>query len=297
MRVSEGFSSEEGFPEMFGTTMFEGMATLGVSPVRADKSWLATVPSNVPLRIQAVDKFGMSLFSEPVWFSGRAGESRVCGGCHESRSETVTINPGVTDAFQIGPTPMYGDVQRDNRKSMTDYSRDKIMGVAWDKVLQPVFDAKCVRCHDGTPGVANPTYTVTDPMTGTSVSWTFDLSGTAIPAAFATLGGDPAFTRSYLSMAGLDMEAIEKGNLMVSGDYKVYLNPENARGSIAITKLNPVQQFPTQNTAVRAFPGAGHMAAVGGTELTADEVYALILAADNGVSFYARENNPGLNTY
>ena len=47
-RVSEGFSSEEGFPEMFGSTMFEGMATLGVAPVRSDGSWSATVPSNVP---------------------------------------------------------------------------------------------------------------------------------------------------------------------------------------------------------------------------------------------------------
>ena len=137
---------------MFGSTMFEGMATLGVSPVRADGSWLATVPSNVPMRIQNIDTFGMSMFSEPVWFSGRPGESRVCGGCHESRSETVTINPGITDAFAIGPTAMYGDTARDNRKSMTDFSRDKIMGEAWDKVIQPMFDAKCVSCHNGTPG-------------------------------------------------------------------------------------------------------------------------------------------------
>ncbi|MDB4964084.1 MAG: hypothetical protein JWP01_4083 [Myxococcales bacterium] len=297
VRVSEGFSSEEGFPEMFGTTMFEGMATLGVAPVRADGSWLATVPANVPLRVQTIDKFGLASFSEPVWFSGRAGESRVCGGCHESRSETVNINPGVTDAFQIGPTPMYGDVVRENRKSMTDFSRDKIMGVAWNKVLQPMFDAKCISCHNGTPGAANPSYTVTDPMTGTAVTWTFDLRGTQIPAAFAELGGDPAFTASYLSMAGLDMQAIEEGDLMVSGTYKVYLNPEDARGSLAITKLNPPQQFPTQNASVRAFPGAGHMAAVGGPDLTPDEYYALILAADNGVSFYARENNPGLDRY
>jgi hypothetical protein len=39
------------------------------------------------------------------------------------------------------------------------------------------------------------------------------------------------------------------------------------------------------------------MTAVGGTDLTPDEFYALILAADNGVSFYARENNPGVLSY
>ena len=296
VRISEGFSSEEGFPEMFGSTMFEGMATLGVSPVRADGSWLATVPSNVPLRVQNIDKFGMSIFSEPVWFSGRPGESRVCGGCHESRSETVTINPGITDAFAIGPTAMYGDVTRANRKSMTDFSRDKIMGVAWDTVVQPMFDAKCISCHNGTPGVANPSYTITDPATGTSVTWTFDLRGTAVPPAFVELGGDAAFTLSYLSMAGLDMEAIEEGNLMITGDYKVYLSPEDARDSDAIKLLNPVEQFPNQNTSVRAFATTPHMQGKG-PDLTADEFYALILAADNGVSFYARENNPGDTSY
>ncbi len=297
VRISEGFSSEEGFPEMFGSTMFEGMATLGVSPVRADGSWLATVPSNVPLRVQNIDTFGMSIFSEPVWFSGRPGESRVCGGCHESRSETVTINPGITDAFAFGATAMYGDTPRDNRKSMTDFSRDKIMGVAWDTVLQPIFTAKCISCHNGTPGPANPSYTITDPALGTSLTWTFDLRGSAVPPAFAELGGDSAFTMSYLSMAGLDMEAIEEGNLMITGDYKVYLNPEDARNSLAIKKLNPVQQFPNQNSGVRAFPTAPHMTALGQTDLSADEFYALILAADNGVSFFARENNPGDTSY
>ncbi len=295
VRISEGFSSEEGFPEMFGSTMFEGMATLGVSPVRADGSWLATVPSNVPLRVQNIDKFGMSIFSEPVWFSGRPGESRVCGGCHESRSETVTINPGITDAFAIGPTSMYGDVTRANRKSM-DFSRDKIMGAAWDKAIQPMFDAKCVSCHNGVAGPANPSYMITDPVTGTSLTWTFDLRGTAVPPAFADLGGDSAFTLSYLSMAGLDMEAIEEGNLMITGDYKVYLNPEDSRNSLAVKLLNPVQQFPNQTTGTRAFTTTPHMSGKG-TDLTADEFYALILAADNGVSFFARENNPGDMSY
>ena len=34
-----------------------------------------------------------------------------------------------------------------------------------------------------------------------------------------------------------------------------------------------------------------------GADLTRDEFYALILSADNGVSFFARENNPGLAEY
>ncbi len=295
VRVSEGFSSEEGFPEMFGSTMFEGMATLGVAPVRADGSWLATVPANVPVRVQTIDRFGTAIFSEPVWFSGRAGESRVCGGCHEDRAATQVINPGITDAAAVGPTALRGATPRDQRKSLV-FTRDQIVGVAWDKAIQPMLTAKCVSCHDGTPGPANPSYTITDPM-GNTLTWTFNLKGDRVPAAFAELGGDSSFTVSYLSMAGLDMEAIEDGDLMLAGDYKVYLNPEDAAGSLAIKKLNPVLQFPNQDAAVRKFSTTPHMQAVGGTDLTPDEFYALILAADNGVSFYARENNPGLDTY
>jgi hypothetical protein len=293
----EGFSSEEGFPEMFGTTMFEGQANLGVARVQADGSWLAKVPANVPLHVQAVDTFGMSLFSEPVWVSGRKNEARVCGGCHEARDRATVIDPGQTDAASVGATMMYAATPRAQRMSMTDQSRDKVMGVGWSNTIQKIFDNNCVSCHDAnnTAGVAP--YTITDPMTGTSIQWTFNLSGTPLPAAFADIGGEPAFTASYFSVAGPDMEAIEKGGLMVSGNFKVYAQPENSRESIIIKMLNPKQQFPTQGTA-RAFATQPHMAAVGqGGDLTADEFYQLILNIDMGVSFYARENNPHLNNY
>ena len=97
-------------------------------------------------------------------------------------------------------------------------------------------------------------------------------------------------------MAGPDMEAIEKAKLVVAGNFKVYLNPEDARGSIAVKLLNPVQQFPAQNAAVRAFATTPHMQGKG-ADLTPDEYYALILAADMGVNFYARENNPHSAAY
>lgn len=297
VRVMEGFSSEEGFPEMFGTTMFEGQANLGVARIQQDGSWLATVPSNVPLHVQAVDTFGMSIFSEPVWVSGRKNEARVCGGCHEARDRATTIDPGQTDAFAVGATPMYGLTPRAQRMSM-DTSRDKVMGVAWNTTIQAIFDAKCVSCHgdDNAAGIAP--YTITDPMTGTSIQWTFNLTGGALPAAFADVGGEPAFTKSYFSVAGPDMEAIEKGGLMVSGNFKVYAQPENSRDSIIIKTLNPKKQFPTQ-TSERAFATNPHMAAVGqaGNDLTNDEFYQLILNIDMGTNFYARENNPHMDTY
>jgi len=292
-RVMEGFSSEEGFPEMFGTTMFEGHAALGVAPVQADGSWSAKIPPNVPVHIQAIDKFGMSLFNEPVWFSGRPGEARMCGGCHEDRARTTNVTPGQIDTFATGATDMMSATPRANRMNAAPASSGAIVGVAWDKLVQPIFDANCISCHDGDASKAgNKTYTITDPSgVMAPVSWTFDLRGGKLPDSLALVGGGGSFSASYFSIAGPDMEAIEKAKLMITGDFQVYMNPTDARGSIVIKKLNPTQQFPAPGAA-RAFATTPHLIAQGKADLTAQDFYTLILAADMGVNFYARENNP-----
>ncbi|MGE5184297.1 MAG: hypothetical protein ACM31C_19645, partial [Acidobacteriota bacterium] len=300
VRVMEGFSSEEGFPRMFGTTMFEGHANLGVARVASDGSWLAKVPANVPLHLQAVDNYGMSLFNEPVWFSARSGESRVCGGCHEDRAATTIIQPGQTQAAVIGPKDAMSLVPRAQRLDMTPAAPTDVVGVGWDNILQPMFTAKCVSCHDGTPSAANPTYTITDPTTNQVVlTWTFNLKGDPMTINYGN-GMMETFSASYFTMAGPDMEAIEKGNLVISGNFKVYMNPEDARGSIVVQKLNPTQLFPSVG-AQRAFSTAPHSAETnnynGAGELSATEFYELILAADMGVNFYARENNPHSSMY
>jgi hypothetical protein len=297
VRVMEGFSSEEGFPEDFGTTMFEGHANLGVAKVAGDGSWSAKIPANVPVHLQTVDVFGMSLFNEPVWFSGRAGEARMCGGCHEDRTRTTNVTPGQLDTFALGATPMFGLTPRADRMKTAPTTATEIVGVGWNTQVQAIFDAKCVSCHNGTPGAANPSYTITDP-TGVMapVTWTFDLRGGALPASMAIVAGGGAYSASYFSMAGPDMEAIEKAHLMISGDFKVYLNPEDARNSIAIKLLNPTQLFPAPAAGTRAFATTPHMNGKG-ADLTAQEFYTLILAADMGVNYYARENNPHATAY
>jgi len=295
VRVVEGFSVEEGIPDDFGITEHEGAAVLGVAPVRGDGSWLALIPANVPVHLQAIDTFGMTHkdANEPVWFSGAAGESRVCGGCHESRTDTVIIDPGLTEAVARGPSDLRALAPRADRVSAS-FTRDTTVGVPWDTALQNVFNAKCVSCHNGTAGPANPSWTISDPMTGASFTWTFDLRGTA-----ANYGiGDEMFSgysASHLSLMGPDMMELEDAGLVIVGDIKTYVEPGNARESELIKKLNPVQQFPTQNLGVRAFDTAtfpAHAAAVG-QELTADEYYLLVLMADLGGQFYSRENAPG----
>jgi hypothetical protein len=180
------------------------------------------------------------------------------------------------------------DVPRAQRISM-DFSYDKVRGVPWDKALQPIFDAKCASCHNGTPGPANPTYTVMDTTLGTSQTFTFDLRGQKLPL---TIGErmQYSFPASYVSLVGLGME-LGENVVQISGDYKTYITPGSAVKSDVIKKLNPPQRFPQIDPATRAFPGAPvHPTELGGTALTPDEYYLLILNIDMGAQYYFREN-------
>jgi Hydrazine synthase alpha subunit middle domain len=322
VRVMEGFSSEEGFPRMFGTTEFEGHADLGVAQVLGDGSWLAKVPANVPLHLQAVDQFGMSLFNEPVWFSARPGESRVCGGCHEDRAKATVINPGITQAAGFGPLDAMGTVTRDARTTAPGdmfnanliaadgTGIDKLRDVSWGAsdpttsgkgTVQQVFDDNCVSCHGADNKAGIPGYTISDAMGNVVSTWTFNLSAAPVTVNYGTAdGGTPeTFSASYFTAAGPDMEAIEKNNLVITGNFKVYMNPEDAAGSILLQKVNPTRLFPTPNAGIRAFATSPH-STVGydsGRELTATEFYKLILAADMGANYFARSNNPHSQAY
>jgi hypothetical protein len=289
VRVIEGFSTEEGIPRDFGLTEHEGAAVLGVAPVEADGSWAALIPANVPVHVQAIDKFGMALVNEPVWFSGGPGEQRFCGGCHENRTETTVIQPGVTQAIGRGPVRLRDATPRSQRKSAA-FTRNETVDIPWDLALQPILDAKCVSCHNGTPGPANPTWTISDPMTGATFTWTFDLRGG--PATYGV--GDEmlsGYSASHLSLIGPSMRDLERADLVVVGDLKTYIEPGNAKDSLLIQKLNPPQQFPQVDMGTRAFPGAAHARDLG-VELTADEYYLLVMMADNGGQFYSRLNAP-----
>lgn len=310
VRIMEGFSSEEGFPEDFGTTMFEGQANLGVARVAADGSWLARVPANVPIHLQAIDVFGMSLENEPVWFSARQGETRVCGGCHESRSGTTVINPGITDAFAIGALDAMGSVPRTQRMMATaDFGNanliqadgtgaDKLIGMGWNNVIQPVFDTNCLSCHDQNNAAGIPGYQIVDAMGNVILEWTFNLSNAPVSVDYG-MGMMDNYSASYFSLAGPDMEALDMNGLMIVGNFKQYMNPQDAKNSELMKKLNPTKLFPQPDQTVRAFETTPH-SSVGydsGRELTPTEFYKLILATDMGVNYYARENNPMLDRY
>jgi hypothetical protein len=319
VRLIEGFSGEEGGVDMFGTTDFDGQSRYGEIPVQADHSFAAEVPGNVPLHIQLVDKFGLAtdvsgnkpngtamgtpVANEDIWFSGRAGESRFCGGCHENRTASSVISPGVQQDVLAGAVDL--DVPRPERVSKTAYvmtngvlppgavpGDNGVRGVPWDLAIQPILDSKCATCHDGDASKSgNPSYTVTDMTTGTSQTFVFDLRGQKLNVTVGErMTGD--FTASYLSLMGLG-ELLGDDVVSIVGTTPNYVVAGAAEASTLMTQyLNPPQRYPTVDESVRLNPAitTPHPADVGGTALTADEVYLLGLNIDMGGQYFFREN-------
>ena len=318
VRLIEGFSGEEGGVDMFGTTEFDGQSRYGEIPIQADASFAADVPANVPLHIQLIDKFGMAtqvsgshgtaagtpVANEDIWFSGRSGESRFCGGCHENRTAPSSIAPGQTDAVVHGPVNL--DAPRAARQSTTAYKMtngvlpagtnaanpgdNDVRGVPWDLAIQPILTAKCATCHDGDATKSyNPSYTVTDMTSGTSQTFVFDLRGQKLNVTVGErMTGD--FTASYISLMGLG-EILGDDVVQITGKTPDYVNAAAAETSKLFTEhLNPPQRYPL-DTNTRLVPGlAVHPVDVGGTELTPDEYYLLELNIDMGAQYFFREN-------
>ncbi len=265
VRLLEGFSGEEGGVDMFGTTEFDGQSRYGEVPVQADGSFAAVVPGNVPFHIQLIDKFAMSLANESIWISGRAGEQRFCGGCHENRTKAATLAPGIPTNVLTGAVNLA--TPRAQRVSATAFQLsggnltgagiapgdNAVRGVPWDTAIQPILDAKCASCHNGTPGAANPSYTITDNATGMSQTFTFDLRGQKLDVTIGErMTGD--FTASYLSLMGLGEILSDADVTYTPAPPKQYVEPVSAMNSLVVQMLNPMQRFPREHQRPR-LPG------------------------------------------
>ena len=254
--------------------------------------------------------------NEDIWFRADPGEARFCGGCHENRLATTPLTPGVQASVLSGVVNL--DVPREMRKSLPAATLDGSGKLPPANVARrrrrarrtvgPGHPAdphrKCATCHDGDATKSyNPSYTVTDMTTGTSQTFVFDLRGQKLTVTVGEkMTGD--YTASYLSLLGLG-DILGDDVVSITGTPPNYVVPAAAEASPLMMLLNPPQRFPADPT-VRAFgsapfsmkvggtpmtfPGTPHPVDVGGTELTPDEYYLLILNIDMGGQFYFREN-------
>ncbi|MGQ9573775.1 MAG: HzsA-related protein [Thermoguttaceae bacterium] len=110
---------------------------LGSVPVEPDGSAWFRVPARKPLYFQAVDAAGRAVQTMRSIVYVQPGERRGCVGCHEWPGTAPPQRPLMATrrpASPITPGP------------------DGTRPMSFVRLVQPVLDRHCVRCHDGTPG-------------------------------------------------------------------------------------------------------------------------------------------------
>ncbi|HEY6079196.1 MAG TPA: hypothetical protein VIW29_10350 [Polyangiaceae bacterium] len=302
VRIIEGFSSEAATgATMFGLTMAEGAALIGEATVRADGSWLADVPPYVPMHLQAIDEFELAIRNETTWIQGMPGENRVCGGCHEDRTQpSLADGQQFTNAAGLGPEDfMIPVLQR------TEYPWAGANDAANPNQIQTLLTAKCVSCHNETTNGDGPQefYTVAamNETTGDAYSYMIprlDLSDRPITVTYD--GDEHEWPASYVSIfypAAMEME-MGMGAMITGTVPPKWGVPSDARHSALIEKLNITSSLDAERYAWPLGEAFVNGEIAGGTRtdhaalagLTREETQMLIRAFDMGGQYFARQN-------
>ncbi|MCX6873029.1 MAG: hypothetical protein NTW21_04370 [Verrucomicrobia bacterium] len=124
---------------------FETKRILGTVPVDPDGSAHFMVPADRFVFFQLLDTNGMMIQSMRSGTIFQAGESQGCVGCHEDRGLAPHFTGSLMpSAFQRNPDTLQG--WEGQPPKMFNYLAE----------VQPVFDAKCMACHDyGGSGAAS----------------------------------------------------------------------------------------------------------------------------------------------
>jgi Hydrazine synthase alpha subunit middle domain len=88
----------------------DGEKILGEAPVERDGSFYATVPADLPIRLQLIGTHGEVLKQQRSWMWVRNGEDRGCVGCHESQTLAPENRSPMTLQRLDTPTPLMGDL-------------------------------------------------------------------------------------------------------------------------------------------------------------------------------------------
>ena len=107
---------------------------LGTVKVEPDGSAMFRIPANTTLSLQPLDKDGRALQLFRSWLVAMPGEKLSCIGCHEPPTEP----PVTSKTLASGKAP----------QAIRPW-RQRVEGFSFDMEVQPVLDAYCVRCHDG----------------------------------------------------------------------------------------------------------------------------------------------------
>lgn len=213
-------------------------AVLGVVPVAEDGSARFLAPANKPLLFQLLDADGRAVQIMRSLTYLQPGERISCAGCHEGRGKAAR-NGGVEAArhepAKIAPGPYDG------------------RPFSYMRVVQPVLDDRCVRCHSGEK-----------PPRG------IDLTGTP----------DRGFSRSYLALLQ-DVDARRQAEAAAGSTVEPLVPRYPARNQVQITP--PGGQSGSRGALLLRMLDAGH----NDVRLSPDEKRRLALWIDCNAIFYS----------
>lgn len=130
-----------------------------------DTSWVAKIPADTPLLIQAIDKNGMTLNSELTWRALKSGEKRVdCGGCHAHSKPALDFEttasgkgyllydvPGVDDLDPRIDNGIWnlssGSIPILTEQGVTFHDKG-VLDVEFTRDVYPILKNKCSDCHN-----------------------------------------------------------------------------------------------------------------------------------------------------
>ncbi len=111
-----------------------GKQVLGTVPVEKDGSAFFSAPAGVPLSFQALDELGRAVQMMRSVTYLQPGENVGCIGCHEPRNSSPPLGP-LPLALRRGPSPIAPGPEGSNP-------------LCYPRLVQPVLDRHCVRCHN-----------------------------------------------------------------------------------------------------------------------------------------------------
>ncbi len=117
----------------------------GVVPVEKDGSAHFLVPANRGIFFQALDENFREIQRERTYVNYAAGEVRSCTGCHGQSNRTASLGDSATPlALARAPS-----TPRPQPCDLVENGGDGLAGqvIHYPNDIQPIFDAKCVKCH------------------------------------------------------------------------------------------------------------------------------------------------------
>jgi len=127
-------STSLNYPNISRVTQGTARSVLGTVPVEKDGSAFLTVPADVPIYLQALDKDGRAVGTMRSTTHVPPGARITCLGCHESRTSAPKVRSAPPIALSRPPSAL---------KPGPSGSAP----IFYPLLVQPVLDRHCVGCH------------------------------------------------------------------------------------------------------------------------------------------------------